>query len=164
MVHTMRGFNMKHHSVRRQQKGVVLIISLVILVLVTLVGLSTIRTTTMEEKMAGNSRDRDKAFQAAEAAVQTCLAMLDSNPASYTAPKHTPAASTATPLWEVETNWDSSSANTYAVDIGTDAKLAASPRCLVETLGGAGSYRVTGRAVGGSDKTIVMLQATYSKE
>jgi type IV pilus assembly protein PilX len=162
MAHTMRAINMKYQSGRRHQEGVVLIISLVILVLVTLVGLSTIRTTTMEEKMAGNARDRDKAFQAAEAAVQTCLALLDTN--AYTGTKHTPAASTATPLWEVTTNWESTSANTFAVNLGTDANVAESPRCLVETLGGAGSYRVTGRAVGGSDRTVVMLQATYSKE
>lgn len=163
MANAMRKLNMKPHSARRQQKGVVLIMSLVILVLITLVGLSTIRTTTMEEKMAGNSRDRDKAFQAAEAAVQACLAMLDVDPALYTAPKHTPTVSPAYPLWEVAANWNTGSANSLPVNIDPTG-LAQAPRCLVENLGGAGSYRVTGRAVGASAQTVVMLQATYSKE
>jgi type IV pilus assembly protein PilX len=150
---------MKHSSIGSQQKGVVLIIALVILVLVTLVGLSTIRTTTMEEKMAGNSRDRDKAFQAAEAVVQRCLALVDSG--TYPAPVLTPVAAPTTPVWEVDTNW--TGANSHAVNI-IDAGLAADARCMVEALGASGSYRVTGRAVGGSAETVVMLQATYSKE
>ena len=144
----------------------VLIIALVILVLVTLVGLSTIRTTTMEEKMAGNSRDRDKALQAAEAAVRACLTLLDTNPANYTATKHVPATGTALPLWEVETNWAVTGAppNAFEVSMDAVAGLKSNPRCLVETIGASGSYRVTGRAKGGSDETVVMLQATYSKE
>lgn len=151
--------SIKHHPIRRQQQGVVLIIALVILVLVTLVGLSTIRTTTMEEKMAGNSRDRDKAFQAAEAAVQACLALLDTS--TYTSPKLAPTTAPAAAVWDVAANW--TGVNSHAVAIASSG-LAQDPRCIVETLGASGSYRVTGRAVGGSAETVVMLQATYSKE
>jgi type IV pilus assembly protein PilX len=152
---------MKQPIFRNQQQGVVLVLALVILVLVTLVGLSTIRTTTMEEKMAGNSRDRDKAFQAAEAAVQHCLGLVDAG--AYTATTLTPTAAGVTPHWESAANW--ANANSLAVALSDPAaKLAQEPRCMVETLGGAGSYRVTGRAVGASAETVVMLQATYSKE
>lgn len=146
------------------QRGVVLIIALVILVLVTLVGLSTIRTTTTEEKMAGNARDRDKAFQAAEAAVLNCLALLDAG--TYPATVLAPVAASAVPPtqnWDVTANWDAASPNSYAVNMPT-AGLAANPRCIAEALGASGSYRVTGRAVGGSNESLVMLQATYSKE
>ena len=152
---------MKRHSIRRQQKGVVLIISLVILVLVTLVGLSTVRTTTMEEKMAGNSRDRDKALQAAEAVVQACLTQLDAG--TFTGTVHTPTVAPTAARWDVSGNWLASSPASTAVNIA-NAGLAEDPRCLVEALGASGSYRVTGRAVGGSADTVVMLQATYSKE
>jgi type IV pilus assembly protein PilX len=163
MTSTMHRLAMKQPRFRRQQQGVVLIIALVILVLVTLVGLSTIRTTTMEERMAGNSRDRDKAFQAAEAAVQHCLGLVDAN--TYAATKLTPTSAGTSPHWETAANWDTSSSNSFAVAISdTTAKLAQDPRCMVETLGSSGSYRVTGRAVGASAETVVMLQATYSKE
>lgn len=153
-------------SMRPRQQGVVLIVALVILVLVTLVGVSTVRGTTMEEKMAGNSRDRDKAFQAAEAAVRACLAMMHSNPASYPAAKLAPVAATAspsTPHWEVAANWATGSPNSHAVPMA-GAGLAANPRCLVEDLGGGDNFRVTGRAVGGSPDSVSMLQATYSRD
>jgi type IV pilus assembly protein PilX len=154
---------MKQPTFRNQQQGVVLVLALVILVLVTLVGLSTIRTTTMEERMAGNSRDRDKAFQAAEAAVQHCLGLVDAG--AYTATTLTPTAAGVTPRWEDAANWTTASPNSLAVALSDPAaKLAQEPRCMVETLGAAGSYRVTGRAVGASAETVVMLQATYSKE
>ena len=146
---------------RRAQRGVTLIITLVMLVLVTLVGVASIRTSTMDEKMAGNSRDRDKAFQAAEAAVQSCLNKLVND--TYTGTPLTPAAAAATPHWEVAGNW--TTGNSVEVDLGTAAKLAGQPRCMYEELGaGTKSYRVTGRAVGASTLTVVMLQATYSTE
>lgn len=146
---------------RRAQRGVTLIITLVMLVLITLVGVASIRNSTMDEKMAGNSRDRDKAFQAAEAAVQSCLSKLKDE--TYAGTPLTPAAAAATPNWEVDANW--SNGNSVEVNLGTAAKLAAQPRCMYEALGtGTGSYRVTGRAVGASTLTVVMLQATYSTE
>ena len=52
----------------RRQRGAVLVISLVILLLLTLVGVTGMQSTTLEERMAGNSRQRDVAFQAAETA------------------------------------------------------------------------------------------------
>lgn len=142
------------------QRGATLIITLVMLVLITLVGVSSIRNSTADERMAGNARDRDKAFQAAEAAVQQCLAQLQSE--TYAGTPLTPAAANATPHWEVAANW--SNGNSTAITVDT-AGLSAQPRCMFEALGaGTGSYRVTGRAVGGSSLTEVMLQATFSNE
>ena len=147
----------KGHS----QRGVTLMTTMVMLVLVTLIGVSSIRASTMDEKMAGHSRDRDKAFQAAEAAVLTCLTQLKTE--TYTGTPLTPAAATETPLWEIASNWTNS--NAIEIDLGIEARLAQKPRCMFEELGArTGSYRVTGRAVGASTLTVVMLQATYSIE
>jgi type IV pilus assembly protein PilX len=52
-----------------RQRGAALIISLLILILLTILGLSSMQTTNMEERMASNARDREIAFQAAEAAL-----------------------------------------------------------------------------------------------
>jgi type IV pilus assembly protein PilX len=65
-------------------------------------------------------------------------------------------------LWDVPTSW--TDATSTAVTMPSNAGVSADPRCLVETLGSLGSYRVTGRAVGGSADTVVLLQATYSAE
>jgi type IV pilus assembly protein PilX len=53
-----------------RKSGAVLIISLIILLLLTLIGATAIQTTTLEEKMAGNLRDANLAFQAAETALR----------------------------------------------------------------------------------------------
>ena len=52
------------------QHGSALIIGLIFLVLLTVVGITAMQTTTLEEKMAGNQRDRSVAFQAAETALR----------------------------------------------------------------------------------------------
>ena len=52
------------------QEGFVLIVGLVILGLLTMLALSSMRDTTMQEKMAGASRDSGLAFQAAESALR----------------------------------------------------------------------------------------------
>jgi type IV pilus assembly protein PilX len=48
------------------QTGSALFISLIILVLMTLIGSTATQTTVLEEKMAGNNREQNKAFQTAE--------------------------------------------------------------------------------------------------
>lgn len=54
----------------QKQRGVVLIIGLIMLLLMTIVGLAAIRGTGLQESMAGNMRDRNLSFQAAEAGLR----------------------------------------------------------------------------------------------
>lgn len=54
----------------KQQSGVVLVISLIMLLLLTLIAISGSQNTGLEEKMASNSRDKNLAFQAAESALR----------------------------------------------------------------------------------------------
>lgn len=51
------------------QKGVVLVVSLMILLTMTLVGITAMRVTVLEERMSGNLRDQNLAFQASESAL-----------------------------------------------------------------------------------------------
>jgi type IV pilus assembly protein PilX len=117
--------------------------------------------------MAGNARDRDKAFQAAEAAVQACLDKIEDNDFTGIV-RHTPSTPPAAAVWDVETNWADASPNSLEVRLTTsgvpgDSGLSRNPRCLVEWLG-ANNYRVTGRATGASASTLLVLQATYSQD
>ena len=48
------------------QSGAALITSLIFLTVLTILGMSTMGTSLLESRMAGNSRDRNMAFQAAE--------------------------------------------------------------------------------------------------
>ena len=56
----------QHFNLAKQQQGSALIISLIILVLMLIIGTTGMQSTILEEKMAGNSRDLNNAFQAAE--------------------------------------------------------------------------------------------------
>ncbi|MDO9227269.1 MAG: PilX N-terminal domain-containing pilus assembly protein [Pseudomonadota bacterium] len=52
------------------QSGAALITSLVFLTVLTILGMSTLGTALLESRMAGNARDRNLAFQAAESALR----------------------------------------------------------------------------------------------
>jgi type IV pilus assembly protein PilX len=52
------------------QKGMVLVVGLVMVLLITIVSLAAIRGSGLQENMAGNMRDRNIAFQAAESALR----------------------------------------------------------------------------------------------
>ncbi len=65
-------------SPARRQQGVALFLALVVLLLITILGVSGLQTTTLEERMAANARDRDLAFQAAEAALMDAERFLNS--------------------------------------------------------------------------------------
>lgn len=54
----------------RRQHGAVLIVALLFLVILTLLGLTAMSGTTLEERMSGNSRDMNIALQSAEAALR----------------------------------------------------------------------------------------------
>ena len=152
-----------HKTFHRQQQGAVLIVALIMLLLITMASIVTIRSTTMDERMAGNSRNRDKALQAADAAVRTCLRQVAVDVPSTFTGTILPPATSGTDNWDLEANWAAGSPNSVEI-VMSDAGLASNPRCMVERLGSGENYRVTGRAVGGSDTSIVILQATYSQD
>lgn len=63
----------------RAQRGSVLIVSLGILAVLTLIGLSGANTTTLEERMAGNFRDQRVAFESAEAVLVDAERWVEDN-------------------------------------------------------------------------------------
>lgn len=60
----------------QRQTGAVLIISLIMLLAITLIGVTSSNVTSLQEKMAANSKDVNLAFQAAEAALRDVEAEL----------------------------------------------------------------------------------------
>jgi type IV pilus assembly protein PilX len=65
------------------QNGAVLIISLIMLLLITLIGISGSHVTGLEEKMTGNMRDENLAFQAAETALRAGESVVKLNPPAF---------------------------------------------------------------------------------
>lgn len=54
---------------RTSQRGAALIISLIVLLVLTLIGVAGMNTSVMQERMAVNSQNSNRAFQAAESTV-----------------------------------------------------------------------------------------------
>jgi len=75
-----------------REKGAVLIVALLFLVMLTLLGVTAMTSSTMEERMAGNARDTSVAFQAAEAALRDARRDLgEYPPAPFTGRRNLPA-------------------------------------------------------------------------
>jgi hypothetical protein len=73
-------------NILRSEKGLVLIIALLILLVLTLIGISAISTTTFENSISGNERVGTDAFYASEAGIQIGLNQLpDTKPIPVTA-------------------------------------------------------------------------------
>lgn len=160
-----------------RQTGMALITGLIFMVVLTLLALAAMRTTTLEERMSGNARDRDMAFQSAEAALRAGELVLQgaSLPAFALGTAYTPriATGTQTIYWQNTHPW-----STQSVAAWQPAGTSAAPRYVIEDLGasscaggslvigptaGCGMYRVTARGVGRSATTMVILQAVYKR-
>lgn len=61
------------------QRGVALVVALILLVVATLIGLSGVRGTNLQERMSANMYDRSLAFQRAESALRAAEAAITSN-------------------------------------------------------------------------------------
>lgn len=173
-----------------RERGATLIVALVLLLIMTLIGVAGMQDTTLQEKMVGNMRDRNLAFQAAEAALRGGERYLQAatlpgftNTAglinkAYVIPLlNAPLRSGDPAFWE-SYPWDSN-ARTYS-STATFTELSAAPRYVIEevptvfsapgesvkftALKELKSYRVTARAQGGTTDAVVILQSTYRRQ
>ncbi len=166
------------------QRGVALIICLILLLVMSLLGVAAIRGVAMEERMAGQSYDRSLAFQATEAALRAAELLIESKPADpvsgcgLVSPPGlmlcAPPAAGDTPRWQ-----DTSFASwTDAATVGSST-LAVTPQYFVEHLGNnfpcdpadqinnlnCKRYRVTARSRDNtSGRASVMLQSIYATD
>jgi type IV pilus assembly protein PilX len=62
-----------------RQRGVALVVALVLLVVATLIGLAASRGSTLQERMSGNTFDRSLAFQRAESALRAAEVAISAN-------------------------------------------------------------------------------------
>jgi type IV pilus assembly protein PilX len=70
------------HKTRFAQRGVVLVSSLLLLIVVTIIALSMFRSFGIQEKIAGNMREKQRALQAAESAEVFAEVWLEANAAT----------------------------------------------------------------------------------
>lgn len=62
--------NLERMPARGRQRGAILIVSLLLLLVMTILAVTAMRASTFQERMAGNARDMNLAFQSSEAAAR----------------------------------------------------------------------------------------------
>ncbi len=86
---------------REQQRGIALIVVLIMVLLVTMLGIAGVRTLVMQERMSANSLDRTLAMQSAERVLRNAEAIAQaqaaSSPVNPGFPTRVPATTCASP-------------------------------------------------------------------
>ena len=155
-----------------------LIVALVLLLVLTVLGTASIRDTTMEERMAGNFRDRSVALEAAESALRTGEAGISST-TTFDLMTFDGTGGTYE-VTSASTSVDPGTPSNYGPPISAAALLVnTGPEYYIEKLPAIalpGSnlaigtqnqppkvhhYRVTAKGYGVSPNTEVILQSTY---
>lgn len=156
----------RHHAKARnrpaRQHGIALVIALVFLLLLTIIGVTAMNTTTMQERMAGNARDRNAAFQVTEATLR--VAEEEIRDGANTAQSHVHDEGEG-PDWQ---NLDCGSSDVTTAD-SVDAP--SDPPCyyIEESVDMALDtssdpdlvYQITARGQGLSGDTTVILRSSY---
>jgi len=159
--------------------GVALPVALIMLLVLTILGVSGVQNTLMEERMAGNFRDRQVGFEAAEASLRVAEARLldiaqfdamkwDGSDATYDVKEDSPSRDP----------FDTANNKTAVTDATINAEAVQNPRYYIERLpeidlpGGSlvtgysqataktRYYRVTAYGYGKTDSAEVILQST----
>lgn len=196
----MKHHDRLHHPHRHAQAGSSLVVVLVLIVCVAFIGIAAMGSSSLQERMSGNSRDRNLALEVAEAALRDAEKDVKDNLSMASAfnetcdnglclpPSTAASAPSSVPIWKT-INWDTKS-RTYGSATGASAivgpgntALAKQPQYIVELLpelpgylggssiclncaapSGGQAFRITVRAFGARDTTMVMLQSTYVKQ
>ena len=148
------------------QRGMALLVSLVFLLLLTLIGISSMQNATLQEKMAGSLGLRNQSFQLAEAVLRVgeSAVQLDSYSlpvCSGTARCAPPAESATLKAAGFNSNsgvtWIASGNGFYGVqNIGTSVAAVNVPSNTSATL-----YRITAVGIAGSSRSVV--ESIYAK-
>ena len=175
-----------------KQQGAVLVMALMMLFVLTLIGVSSISTTSMEEKMSGNTRNRHLAFQASETAASDAERFITNNilnpTAQFTAGGvgglyslgNGPSSGDAVnPVWwatpannripYAQAIQDVATAPQYTIEyLGETTQAEASDIEITggEDGGAAGSihtFRITSRGTGLTNNSVVVIQSHFGK-
>ncbi len=175
----------------RAQTGAALVTSLLILLVLTVIGITAMQVTRMQERMAGNSRDLNMAFQGAEAAVRNGESLIRTQPSRPDTCIALPCefwqqgvSTVASPETQGKAWWDQY-ADEYEASGAHDSptvdmpELWEDPRFVVQyitrvpdslTIGEGGGvppgrdfYQVTGRSAGATGKANTVVQSTFAR-
>lgn len=159
------------NTIKVMQKGYVLLMTLIFLIILTLLALTQVSLNSTQTRIAANATDSEITFEKTEGALNEAINYLLNGTYSATAFLQNTRGlyvfdPTAAPLWTT-VNWSSSAAviNSFQGSSGPQASY------LIEQLPSVIQpgqnmktptyiYRITARAVGANGNTAVLLQST----
>ena len=155
------------------QRGAVLFVSLVMLLLVTIIGISGMQLVTLEEKMVSNMQNLTLAYHGAEAGLATCEAAVQSSGGNR--------GNAVVDFGELDVSWHRDETVWERRGVVVDyTGLPEEPRCVPEFIGTGTAdkdmddatyqsetamarpvYRVTSRSRGGDARSEVILESLF---
>jgi type IV pilus assembly protein PilX len=169
MLATFRPFICK--SGKGQQKGAVLIVGLILLMVITLLALAGIQGVSLQERMSGNAYDRNLAFQAAESAlryVENQLMKRDQDSALRSGERFKRIGESGVPTDDDFSKkdrdnpiWEKEVPDAYGIvgEGGADEKA----KFTVIDLDDSGCFKVNAIGVGRSKHSVVVLQSVVCR-
>jgi type IV pilus assembly protein PilX len=188
-IHPARPTRALPHRQARE-RGIVLIAALAVLLMLTLLSIGMFRSFGLEERITGNSREKQHAFYAAQSALQYAETWLSANSTgsgvacsgASSAPTicAAPSNQNQQQFTYATTNWSASGSSPYGttyqpaeiVTSGSSTVTAqtvyALPQFAINYLGqdpstaGASLYQVTALGFGGNANAAAVVQSVYS--
>jgi type IV pilus assembly protein PilX len=168
-----------------RQRGAILIVSMLLLLVLTILALATMRASTSQERMAGNVRDVGLSFQSTESAVRAAeerINALDEYPNRCT---DVAACDPATEVYALgvlpdvrleDEDWWADRGLEYGVAGEQEIeRVTDDPTFVVEAMGfdrdsldpnepeGRWVYRIYGRGTGGTDVAQSVVESTFTR-
>ena len=166
----------------KNQRGATLAITLLILFIITLLGVSSIQVTQMQEKMSANIQDKEFSFNAAESALaagEAWLTGLSREPSVQLVCTSHPCVKEPyqnVNLATQSTEWWQSNSGVYNERLDN---VTSPPRYIIEFLEfvpdtpatgdssikspGSYYYQITARGTGATSQAVSVLQTTYAR-
>lgn len=163
-----------HYRATSAQRGMTLIVCLVFLLLLTLIGVSSMQNATLQEKMAGSVTLRNGSFQIAEAMLRigentvkpTAYTLAFCNtPATCAPPTTANTIGTSNYIAANGVVWVQSGSGYYAIQkVGAtnNPSILASGSPINTTKKFYELYRITGVGIQGTSRTV--LESVYAKQ
>ncbi|MFK7795143.1 MAG: PilX N-terminal domain-containing pilus assembly protein [Gammaproteobacteria bacterium] len=179
---------------KSKQKGMVLIIGLIMLTVLTLLVVSSMQSSSLQTLMSNNMQDKTTAFEAAESAIRAAESFLENGGALNLGvfdddESDGLLSNLYDEAWNaVEIDWDTDSVEVNSVVVldpdepDTIGGVQSNPRYIIQHFGEVNPearlnvdnsynanaedaliemFKITARGTGGSDNTVVFLEAMY---